>query len=76
MKVSGMTISPHIVQEQLQSSETEKSLKVHQLRNQFSKSDGFHKPTLSQFTLQRERNCERIVRYNTNCLETVPWGYH
>ncbi len=74
-KVCGMTISPQLVQDKLKNNRKKETIEVPQLRNRFSKAEGFHKPTVSKFTLSRERRCERIIKHESECLETVPWGF-
>ncbi len=73
-KVCGMTISPKFVQDELKHRSKICPIQVKQLRNRFTKEDGIHKATISKFTLKKTRNCERRVKTNTPCLETVPWG--
>lgn len=75
-KICGMTIAPQFVKENLQKRDKENFVEVPQLRNRFSKAHGFHKPTISKFTLRKERNCERIIKYDTVNLETAAWGSH
>ena len=75
-KICGMTISPKFVHDKLEENKNAVSFEVPQLRNRFSKENGFHKKTISKFTVKKERNCERIVKNDTICFETEAWGSH